>query len=180
LKTIAVSLIKIANDIRFLGSGPRLGLGELKLPATQPGSSIMPGKVNPVMCEMLLQVCAQVLGNDAAITFGGSFGNFELNVMMPVMAHNLLQSIELLAKGSEVFARRCVAGLEADREKCKANLELSLSNCTILAPVIGYDKAAKIAKVAYETNRTIREVAQEISGLDKAKLDELLDPAKQT
>ena len=180
LKTIAVSLIKIANDIRFLGSGPRLGLGELRLPATQPGSSIMPGKVNPVMCEMLLQVCAQMLGSDAAITFGGSFGNFELNVMMPVMAHNLLQAIELLAKGSQVFARRCVAGLEVDRDKCKANLELSLSNCTILAPVIGYDKAAKIAKVAYETNRTIRQVAEEISGLDKAKLAELLDPAKQT
>ncbi len=180
LKTLAVSLVKIANDIRFLGSGPRLGLGELRLPATQPGSSIMPGKVNPVMCEMLLQVCTQVLGNDAAITFSGSFGNFELNVMMPVMTHNLLEAIELLAKGSQVFARRCVSGLEADREKCKGNLELSLSNCTILAPVIGYDKAAKIAKIAFETNRTIRQVAMEISGLDPAKLDELLDPAKQT
>ena len=180
LKTLAVSLIKIANDIRLLGSGPRLGLGELKLPATQPGSSIMPGKVNPVMCEMVLQVCAQVLGNDAAITFSGSFGNFELNVMMPVMAHNLLQSIELLATASDVFARRCVAGLEVDREKCRSNLELSLSNCTVLAPVIGYDKAAKIAKVAFETNRTVRQVALEISGLDKARLDELLDPAKQT
>jgi fumarate hydratase class II len=180
LKTVAVSLIKIANDIRLLGSGPRLGLGELKLPATQPGSSIMPGKVNPVMCEMLLQVCAQVQGNDAAITFSGSFGNFELNVMMPVMAHNLLQSIELLAKACEVFARRCVAGLEADREKCNSNLELSLSNCTVLAPVIGYDKAAKIAKVAFQTNRTVRQVALEISGLDKARLDELLDPARQT
>jgi fumarate hydratase class II len=180
LKTVAVSLIKIANDIRLLGSGPRLGLGELKLPATQPGSSIMPGKVNPVMCEMVLQVCAQVLGNDAAITFSGSFGNFELNVMLPVMAHNLLQSIELLATASDVFARRCVAGLEVDRDKCRNNLELSLSNCTILAPVIGYDKAAKIAKVAFETNRTIREVALEISGLDKARLDVLLDPAKQT
>jgi fumarate hydratase, class II len=180
LKTVAVSLIKIANDIRFLGSGPRLGLGELRLPATQPGSSIMPGKVNPVMCEMLLQVCTQVIGNDAAITFGGSFGNFELNVMMPVMAHNLLQAIELLAKGSEVFARRCVAGLEANTDKCLANLELSLSNCTILAPVIGYDKAAKIAKVAYETNRTIREVAMEVSGLDKARIEELLNPATQT
>ena len=180
LKTIAVSLIKIANDIRFLGSGPRLGLGELRLPATQPGSSIMPGKVNPVMCEMLLQVCAQVLGNDAAITFSGSFGNFELNVMMPVMAHNLLQAIELLSKGAEVFARRCVSGLEVNEDKCRANLELSLSNCTILAPVIGYDKAAKIAKVAYETNRTIREVALDISGLDKVKLDELLNPATQT
>jgi len=180
LKTVAVSLIKIANDIRLLGSGPRLGLGELKLPATQPGSSIMPGKVNPVMCEMLLQVCAQVQGNDAAITFSGSFGNFELNVMMPVMAHNLLQSIELLAKAAEVFARRCVAGLEADREKCNSNLELSLSNCTVLAPVIGYDKAAKIAKVAFQTNRTVRQVALEISGLDKARLDQLLDPARQT
>ncbi len=180
LKTVAVSLIKIANDIRLLGSGPRLGLGELRLPATQPGSSIMPGKVNPVMCEMLLQVCAQVQGNDAAITFSGSFGNFELNVMLPVMAHNLLQSIELLAKGCEVFARRCVAGLEADREKCNSNLELSLSNCTVLAPVIGYDKAAKIAKVAFQTNRTVRQVALEISGLDKARLDQLLDPARQT
>ncbi|HZM05903.1 MAG TPA: class II fumarate hydratase [Candidatus Saccharimonadales bacterium] len=180
LKTIAVSLIKIANDVRFLGSGPRLGLGELRLPATQPGSSIMPGKVNPVMCEMLLQVCAQVLGNDTSITFAGSFGNFELNVMMPVMAHNLLEAIELLARGSEVFARRCITGLEADREKCKGNLELSLSNCTILAPVIGYDKAAKIAKVAFESNRTIRQVALEISGLDPAKLDELLEPSRQT
>jgi len=180
LKTVAVSLIKIANDIRLLGSGPRLGLGELKLPATQPGSSIMPGKVNPVMCEMVLQVCAQVLGNDAAITFSGSFGNFELNVMLPVMAHNLLQSIELLATASDVFARRCVAGLEVDRDKCRSNLELSLSNCTILAPVIGYDKAAKIAKVAFETNRTVRQVALEISGLDPARLEELLDPAKQT
>jgi fumarate hydratase class II len=180
LKTLAVSLIKIANDIRLLGSGPRLGLGELKLPATQPGSSIMPGKINPVMCEMVLQVCAQVLGNDAAVTFAGSFGNFELNVMMPVMAHNLLQSIELLATACDVFARRCVAGLEADQEKCRGNLELSLSNCTVLAPVIGYDKAAKIAKVAFETNRTVRQVALEISGLDKARLDDLLDPAKQT
>jgi fumarate hydratase class II len=140
----------------------------------------MPGKVNPVMCEMLLQVCAQVLGNDSTITFCGAFGNFELNVMMPVMTHNLLEAIELLSKGCEVFARRCINGLEANREKCNGNLELSLSNCTILAPVIGYDKAAKIAKVAYETNRTIRQVAAELSGLDKAKLDELLDPGKQT
>jgi fumarate hydratase class II len=180
LKTIAISLIKIANDVRFLGSGPRLGLGELRLPATQPGSSIMPGKVNPVMCEMLLQVCAQVLGNDTAVTFAGGFGNFELNVMMPVMAHNLLEAIELLATGSRVFAHRCIAGLEADREKCKGNLELSLSNCTILAPVIGYDKAAKIAKVAFESNRTIRQVALEISGLSPGKLDELLEPSQQT
>jgi fumarate hydratase class II len=180
LKTVAVSLIKIANDIRFLGSGPRLGLGELRLPATQPGSSIMPGKVNPVMCEMLLQVCAQVLGNDAVITLSGSLGNFELNVMMPVMAHNLLQAVELLATGSQVFSRRCIAGLEADREKCRGNLELSLSNCTVLAPAIGYDQAAKIAKIAFQTNRTVREVATEISGLDPARLHDLLDPVKQT
>ncbi len=180
LKTVAVSLIKIANDIRLLGSGPRCGIGELKLPATQPGSSIMPGKVNPVMCEMLIQVGAQVIGNDAAITFGGTFGNFELNVMLPVIAHNLLQAIELLTTGSRVFARRCVAGLEADVAKCEGNIENSLAMCTALAPVIGYDKAAKIAKVAYETGRTIRQVALETSGLDKAKLDQLMDARSQT
>jgi len=180
LKTVAVSLIKIANDIRLLGSGPRCGIGELKLPATQPGSSIMPGKVNPVMCEMLIQVGAQVIGNDAAITFGGTFGNFELNVMLPVIAHNLLQAIELLTSGSRVFARRCITGLEADVAKCEGNIENSLAMCTALAPVIGYDKAAKIAKVAYETGRTIRQVALETSGLDKAKLDQLLDARSQT
>jgi len=180
LKTYAVSLIKIANDIRWLGSGPRLGLGELKLPATQPGSSIMPGKVNPVMCEMVIQVGAQVIGNDAAITFAGTFGNFELNVMLPVIAHNLLESIELLANASRVFARRCIAGLEADAEKLEANIERSLAMCTALAPVIGYDKAAHIAKVAYETNRNVREVATELSGLDKATLDRLLNPRTQT
>ena len=180
LKTIAVSLIKIANDIRWLGSGPRLGLGELRLPATQPGSSIMPGKVNPVMSEMLIQVGAQVIGNDATIAVSGAFGNFELNTMLPVIAYNLLQSIELLASGSRVFARRCVAGLQADAEKCEANIERSLAMCTALAPVIGYDKAAHIAKVAYETNRTVREVSRELSGLDEATLARLLDPRTQT
>jgi fumarate hydratase, class II len=180
LKTIAVSLIKIANDMRWLGSGPRLGLGELKLPATQPGSSIMPGKVNPVMSEMLIQVGAQVIGNDATITFSGTFGNFELNTMLPVIAYNLLQSIELLANGSRIFARRCVTGLQADAEKCESNIERSLAMCTALAPVIGYDKAAHIAKVAYETNRTVRDVARELSGLDEATLTRLLDPHSQT
>jgi fumarate hydratase, class II len=180
LKTIAVSLIKIANDIRWLGSGPRCGLGELRLPATQPGSSIMPGKVNPVMSEMLIQVCGQVLGNDAAITFGGVFGNFELNVMMPLIAYNLLQSIELLAQGCRVFARRCVMGLEADVQRCESNIERSLAMCTSLAPVIGYDAAAKIAKKAYESGRSIREVALEMTGLGKHRIDELLDPRKQT
>ncbi len=180
LKTLAISLGKIANDIRFLGSGPRLGYGELKLPATQPGSSIMPAKVNPVMCEMLIQVCGQVIGNDAAITFGGAFGNFELNVMMPLIAHNLLQSIELLTHAVLVFSRRCVVGIEANVEKCQADIERSLAMCTPLATVIGYDNAAKIAKVAFETNRTVREVAREMSGLPESQLNELLDPARQT
>ena len=180
LKTVAVSLIKIANDIRLLGSGPRCGIGELKLPATQPGSSIMPGKVNPVMCEMLIMVGAQVMGNEATIAFSGTFGNFELNVMLPVIAHNLLESIALLTTGSQVFARRCIAGLEADVAKCEGNIENSLAMCTSLAPVIGYDKAAKIAKLAYESGKTIRQVALEVSGLDKAKLDQLLDARSQT
>jgi fumarate hydratase class II len=180
LKTIAVSLLKIANDIRFLGSGPRLGYGELKLPATQPGSSIMPGKVNPVMCEMLMQVAAQVIGNDAAITLSASHGNFELIVMMPVIAYNLLQAINLLANGSKVFSRRCIEGLEADAEKCEGNIEQSLAMGTALAPLIGYDKAAEIAKVAHQRGRTIREVAGELSGLDRSALEKALDPRTQT
>ncbi len=180
LKTVAVSLIKVANDIRWLGSGPRCGLGELRLPATQPGSSIMPGKVNPVMCEMVIQAGAQVIGNDAVVTFSGTYGAFELNTMMPVAAYNLLQAIDLLTSASRVFARRCIAGLEADVQKCESNIEKSLAMCTALAPVIGYDKAAKIAKIAYDTGRTVREVALEMSGLDKTKIDELLDARSQT
>ena len=180
LKTVAISLVKIANDIRLLGSGPRCGIGELKLPATQPGSSIMPGKVNPVMCEMLIQVGAQVIGNDAVIAFSGAFGNFELNVMLPVIAHNLLQAIELLSNGCRVFARRCITGLEADVAKCEGNIENSLAMCTSLAPVIGYDPAAKIAKIAYSTGRTIRQVALESSGLDEARISALLDARSQT
>ena len=179
LKTVAVSLIKIANDIRHLGSGPRCGLGEVKLPATQPGSSIMPGKVNPVMCEMVMQVGAQVIGNDAAITFASTSGNFELNTLMPVLAHNLLQSIELLANASRVFSRGCIVGLDADKNKCAGNVERSLAMCTVLAPKIGYDRAAQIAKAAHESGRTIREVAREMSGLDEATLDALLDPRSQ-
>jgi fumarate hydratase class II len=180
LKTVAVSLVKIANDIRWLASGPRCGLGELRLPATQPGSSIMPGKVNPVMCEMVIQVGAQVIGNDAAITFSGTFGAFELNTMLPVTAYNLLQAIDLLTAACRVFTKRCVSGLEADREKCESNVEKSLAMCTALAPEIGYDKAARIAKMAYESGRTIREVALEVSGLDKQQLDRLLDARSQT
>lgn len=180
LKAVAVSLIKIANDIRWLGSGPRCGLGELKLPATQPGSSIMPGKVNPVMCEMVIQVGAQVLGNDAVVTFSGTYGAFELNTMLPVAAYNLLQSIELLANAARVFSKRCIVGLEADEAECEAKIEKSLAMGTALAPVIGYDKAAAIAKAAYQSGKTVREVARERSGIDPAELDRLLDPRTQT
>jgi fumarate hydratase class II len=180
LKTIACSLLKIANDIRFLGSGPRLGYGELTLPETQPGSSIMPGKVNPVMCEMLMQVSAQVIGNDQAITISATHGNFELNVMMPVIARNLLESISLLASGSRVFARRCIKGLEAVRSRCEGNIEQSMAMATALAPLIGYDKAAEIAKKAHQSRRTVREVAREISGLSESVLNEALDPRRQT
>jgi fumarate hydratase class II len=180
LKSVAVALIKIANDIRWLASGPRCGLGELKLPATQPGSSIMPGKVNPVMCEMVIQVGAQVIGNDSVVTFSGTFGAFELNTMLPVTAYNLLQSIGLLSTATRVFTKHCIEGLEPEREKCESTIELSLAMCTSLAPVIGYEKAAEIAKVAYEKGRTVREVALEISGLEKAQLDDLLDPRKLT
>jgi fumarate hydratase class II len=179
LKTIAISVVKIANDIRFLGSGPRLGYGELILPATQPGSSIMPGKVNPVMCEMLMQVGAQVIGNDAAITFAASHGNFELNVMMPIIAHNLLQSINLLAHGAQVFSRRCVAGLQANRVRCVGAIEQSLAMCTALAPLIGYDKAAEIAKKAHQSGKTVTEIAREMSGLDEEVLAKVLDPINQ-
>ena len=180
LKTVAVSLIKIANDIRHLGSGPRCGLGELRLPATQPGSSIMPGKVNPVMCEMVIQVGAQVIGNDAAISFSGALGNFELNAMLPVIAHNLLQSIELLTHASRIFGQRCIAGLEADAKKCADDAERSLALGTALVPEIGYDRAARIVKAAYESGRSVREVAGELSGLAGNQLDQLLDPHHQT
>jgi fumarate hydratase, class II len=179
LKTIAVSLTKIANDIRWLGSGPRLGLGELRLPALQPGSSIMPGKVNPVLCEMVVQVGAQVFGNETVVSLAGAAGTFELNTMMPVLAYNLLQPIELLSTASRVFAERCVRGLEADEERCQSNVERSLAMGTALAPAIGYDQAVNIVKAAAESSRTVREVALEMSGLDKAALDKLLDPARQ-
>ncbi len=179
LKTYAVSLTKIANDIRWLGSGPRCGLGELRLPAVQPGSSIMPGKVNPVIAESLLMVCAQVIGYDAAITWCCAQGNFELNVMMPVMAYDLLQSIELLASASRNFTARCIEGLEADRGRAAAFVEQSLAMATALVPEIGYDKAAALAKEAYAAGKTIREAAREKAGIPEARLNELLDPAKQ-
>src|SRR5947199_5209522 len=159
LKTIAISLSKIANDIRWLASGPRCGIGEISIQATQPGSSIMPGKVNPVMSEMVLQVAAQVIGNDATIAFAGSGlgSTFELNVMMPVMAYNLLQPIELLARAARVFADRSAAGIEANRERCESLVEQSLAMCTSLAPIVGYDKAADIGKESFKTGKTVRQ-----------------------
>ena len=177
LKAAAVSLMKIANDVRWLGSGPRCGIGEIKLPAVQPGSSIMPGKVNPVIAESLLQVCAQVIGNDAAVTVGGLSGNFELNVMMPVMAHNLLESISLLARAVSNFTEKCLQGLEADEERCAEMIEKSLAMCTALSPRIGYEAAANIAKEAYRTGRTVREVAREKKLMPEEELDRILDPA---
>ena len=180
LKTIAVSLLKIANDIRWMGSGPRCGLGEIVLPETQPGSSIMPGKVNPVIAESVMMASAQVIGNDVAITVAGQAGNFELLVMLPVMAHNLLQSIELLTKVAENFSRRCVEGITADRERCQAGIEQSLAMCTALAPEIGYEAAAAIAKEAHKTGKTVREVARLKNLLSESRLDHLLDPWRMT
>jgi fumarate hydratase class II len=179
LRTYAVALTKIANDIRWLGSGPRCGLGELKLPAVQPGSSIMPGKVNPVIAESLLMVCAQVIGNDATVTWCASAGNFELNAMMPAMGYDLLDSIELLASGSRNFAEKLVDGLEVDRARAEGYVEQSLAMGTVLAPEIGYEKAAALVKEAYATGRTVREVAWEKSGLSEERLGELLDPQSQ-
>jgi len=180
LRTIAVSLMKIANDIRWLGSGPRCGLGEIMLPDTQPGSSIMPGKVNPVIAESVTMVCAQVIGNDVAITVAGQAGNFELLVMLPVMASNLLESIELLGRVAENFSVRCVEGIKADEKRCRDSIEKSLAMCTALVPEIGYDAAAKIAETAYQTGKTVREIAMEQEILPASRLNDLLDPWRMT
>ncbi len=180
LRTTAIGLIKIANDIRWLSSGPRCGLGELKLPPAQPGTATLPGKVNPVMCEMVMKVGLQVIGNDAAVAAAGTFGEFQLNTMITVAAYNLLLSIDLLSSASRAFARQCVCGIEADRARCESALERSLAMSAALAPAIGHDKAALIARQAQEQGRTVREVALEIAGLDPARLDSLLDPARQT
>jgi fumarate hydratase class II len=180
LKTVATSLTKIANDIRWLGSGPRCGLGELILQDTQPGSSIMPGKVNPVIAESLIMVCAQVVGNDLAVTLGGQGGVFELNLMMPLMASNLLDSIAILATGAANFTDRCVVSLRADEGRCADSIEKSLAMCTALAPEIGYDAAARIAKEAYQSGRTVREVARAQKILPEERLAEILDPWRMT
>ena len=180
LKCLAVSLMKIGGDIRFLACGPRCGIGELVLPAVQPGSSIMPGKVNPVIVESLLQVGAQVIGNDAAVALGGLCGTLELNVMMPVMAYNLLQSIDILARGVAVFREKCVTGIGADERRIGEMIEKSLALVTALNPYIGYDAAAKLAKESYESGMTIREIARKKKVLPDDKLDEILDPGKMT
>ena len=180
LRTVAVSLYKMGNDIRWLASGPRAGLGELELPAVQPGSSIMPGKVNPVIVESATQVVAQVLGNDLTITIAAQSGSiFELNLMMPVAAYNLLQSISLLAASAQNLARQSIDGLKAT-EKGPQMVEQGLMLATALAPAIGYDRAAAIAKEALHSGRTVREVARERSGLSASELDQLLDPARMT
>ena len=181
LRTIAISLTKIANDIRWLGSGPRCGLGELLLPATQPGSSIMPGKVNPVMCEAMLQVCAQVVGNDEAVTYAAALlGNLDLHTGMPVMAHNVLESVRLLTNACHAFVDKCIDGLQANRARCEALVEQSLAMCTSLAPLIGYDAAAALAKEAAATGKTVREIAVERKILPAAQLDQALDPRSMT
>src|SRR3954454_19008895 len=180
LRSAAVSLTKVANDVRWLGSGPRCGIGEILLPDLQPGSSIMPGKVNPVMSEMLLMICAQVVGNDATIGWGGAAGNFELNVMIPVMAYNLLHSIGILAAGSRLFASRCVEGLEPNEERCAALIEQSLAMVTGLNEAIGYDAAAAIAKESVKTGKTVRELCLEKNVLPKEQLDRLLDARRMT
>ncbi len=180
LKTVATSLMKIANDLRWLSSGPRCGIGEITLPSQQPGSSIMPGKVNPVLPEAMMMVCAQITGNDLAITIGGQHGNFELNVMMPMLASNLLESIAILAAAADAFVRFCVTGLTANPERAMAFIEQSLSMVTALAPVIGYDAAAQIAKEAWTSGRTVRELAYEANLVSREQIDQALDPMRQT
>ena len=178
LKTMAVSLTKIANDVRWSGSGPRCGIGEIHLPDTQPGSSIMPGKVNPVIPESLIQVCLQVIGNDSAITVAGLSGNFELNVTMPLIAHNLLQSLSLIANGVDNFSKKCIKGLKAERKRCEEMIEKSLALATALTPIIGYEEGARIAKKAYLQNKTIRKVVEEEKLLPKEELNWLLNPRR--
>ncbi|MGH9006094.1 MAG: lyase family protein, partial [Acidimicrobiia bacterium] len=180
LRTIAASLYKVSNDIRWLSSGPRTGLAEIRLPDLQPGSSIMPGKVNPVACEAVCQVCAQVVGNDAAVAFAGAAGNLELNVMLPVMARNLLESIRLLAAVSRTFSRTCVRGITADEERCRRNAELSLPIVTALVPLLGYDVTAEVSKQAMKENKTAREVVLERGLLDEAAVDKALDVEAMT
>jgi fumarate hydratase class II len=180
LKTVGVSLMKIANNIRWLSSGPRCGIGEINVPPLQPGSSMMPGKVNPVVPESVIQVAAHVIGNDTTVTIGGQIGNFELSGMLPVVAHNLLESIRLVSAAAKLFAEKCIDGITANEDRCKAFLENSLAMSTGLVPVIGYEKAAEIAQEAHRTGKTVRDVAMEQKVLPETQLDELLDPIRMT
>jgi fumarate hydratase class II len=180
LKTLAVSLNKIANDIRWLGSGPRCGIGELNLPANEPGSSIMPGKVNPTQCEALTMICAQVFGNDATIAFAGASGNFELNVYKPVIIYNLLQSVRLLGDGCRSFGEKCLAGITANEQIIEKHVRNSLMLVTALNSHIGYDKAAKIAKDAHEHGTTLKEAAVSLGILSGEEFDRLVVPEKMT
>jgi fumarate hydratase class II len=180
LKAYAVGLMKIANDLRLMNSGPQTGLSEIVLPPLQPGSSIMPGKINPVICEATMMVCAQVIGNDTSVAIGAQMGNFELNVMLPVIAHNLLQSIELLAKTSEVLAEKAMAGFTVNHERLADLVDRNPIMVTALNPILGYELGAKIAKTAYAENRRVKDVAAELSDLSMAELDELLDPLSLT
>jgi fumarate hydratase, class II len=180
LNSVAASLMKIANDIRLMNSGPRCGLAEVSLPAIQPGSSIMPGKVNPVVCEAVTMVAAQVMGHHVAITVGAQWGQLDLNVMLPMMAKNLLESIQLLAAASRVFADKALAGLVANADTCREYIEISPSMATALNPLIGYDQAAEIAKRSFKERRPVRELAAEMTKLSKAEIDKALDPARQT
>jgi fumarate hydratase class II len=180
LNTIAASLIKIANDIRLMNSGPRCGLAEVTLPSVQPGSSIMPGKVNPVICEAVIQVGAQVTGNHLVVTMGAQWGQLELNTMLPLIARNLLESIRLLAAASRAFTTKAVKGLVANEETCRAYVEISPSMATALNPLIGYDKAAEIAKRAFKERRPVRELAGEMTSLSPQEIDKALDPRRQT
>ncbi|PQO33643.1 class II fumarate hydratase [Blastopirellula marina] len=181
LKAIATTLFNLANNIRWLGSGPRCGFYEVALPTRQPGSSIMPGKVNPVMSESMMQATAKVIGNDSCIALSGAAGgNFQLNIMMPIMGHTVLESIHLLANSCDAFVEFCVAEMEANEDKCNAAVEQSLSMCTSLNPLIGYDKAAKMAKEAFASGKTIRELAEEQGEIEPASLKDALDPWKMT
>ncbi|QDS95591.1 Fumarate hydratase class II [Roseimaritima multifibrata] len=181
LKTIAQTLFNVANNIRWLGSGPRCGFYEVQIPTRQPGSSIMPGKVNPVMCESLMQLSARVVGNDGCITMSGAAGgNFQLNIMMPVMAHTILESIQLLAAGSDAFVEFCIEGMEANVESCEASVEQSLSMVTSLNPLIGYETAAKLAKEAFASGETIRDLCRSKGILDEQVLKDALDPWSMT
>jgi fumarate hydratase, class II len=174
LKTVATSFVKIANDIRWLGSGPRCGIGELKLPALQPGSSIMPGKVNPVIPEAVIQVAYQVTGNDTTITLAGQAGNFELNVTLPLIAHNLLQSLDLMAGAARLLADKCIRQMQADKQRCEQFIERSLALVTGLVPLLGYDRAAEVAKKAYAADKTVRQVVLEEDLVSEAQIDALL------